>query len=240
MNTSRWILILSIAALLLLEVALVWRPFDSRAVLYTTPWRANHAAGELVDGFRIEQTVPPGLVRTRKPMKKSVHWHGLHSLKPTLQPNCFSLRFATYVRRNSGDIRVDWEQGDSAQSWRLAASNLVDNDYVDFCPNTGVALDREARISVEGAGAVSGSAATVWLTRSKLKPALVDGRSIGKRGLALQLVYHDRVSIGDIANVGNGAFLIACLASMAIALIALFSVMRELAGRGMPMPATDA
>jgi hypothetical protein len=236
MPSPRWLFVPIMFALLAIEAMIVWRSFDVRATLYATSWRANRPAGELVDGFRVVQEIPAGLVRTRPPKKKSIHWHGPHSLKPLLEPNCFALRFATYGRSNSGRIQVTWQQGDASQSWLVAAKDLVDNDFVDFCPRDGIVMQQASLVAVQGVEGKPGTAATLWLTRSRLRPASVQGRNIGKLSLSLQMSYLHRASARDIAGVGKGAFLFACLCSLAIAGFALWRGLREFTGIGARRP----
>lgn len=222
--------------LLALEAIAVWRPFDVSAALYTTPFRANQPTGELVDGFRVTQEIPTRLVqaRTRNPLSKrrTIHWHGPpHSLKTLLEPaNCFSLHFATYNRSNDGQIQVSWRQGGTAQSWLVEAEDLVDNAFVDFCPRNGIGTHQSSQVTVQGVGGKPGNSATLWLTRSNLHPASVQGSNVGDRSLSVQMTYLRRVTASDIAVVGKGAFLLACLCSLAVAFLALWRALRELSG----------
>lgn len=218
--------LLSVVALLLLEAVFVWAPFDVRTAVYQTGWRSNKPVGELVDGFRVTQALPAGLVRIRPASKKSIHWHGVHSLRTTLRPNCFAIRFATYKRTNAGLIEANWRQGASAQSWRIPAADLADNEYVDFCPRDGIDIDRPATIGIQGVGGRSGSSATAWLTRSKLEPASAQGSDVGKRSLALQLTYMRRVGPREAAALANGAFLLACICSVGIGGLAFLAIRR--------------
>ncbi|HVI57329.1 MAG TPA: hypothetical protein VM619_00440 [Luteimonas sp.] len=228
-SPRRFLFLLPVVALVVFEAAFVWHPFEVRTTLYQTAWRGNKPVGELVDGFQVRQVVPAGLVRTRPSGRKSVHWRGPHSLRATLRPNCFSIRFATYKRTNGGRIETTWQQGDVAQSWQVAAAGLADNEFVDFCPEGGIDTDRPAMVGIRGIGGRSGSAATAWLTRSKLEPATVQGKQTGNRSLALQLAYLRRAHPGDIALLGGGAFLLACLCSLGIGLLAFIAVRRDLA-----------
>ena len=218
------LLLLSIATLLLLEAIFVWAPFDVRTAVYQTKWRGNKPTGELVDGFRVTQALPAGLVRIRPVKKKSVHWHGVHSLRTMLRPNCFAIRFATYIRTNAGLVEATWRQGSATQSWRIPAADLVDNDYVDFCPRDGIDIDHPAVIDVRGIDGRTGSSATVWLVRSKLGPASVQGNNIGKRSLALQLTYMRRVGPREAGFLGHGGFLLASLCSVGIGGLAFLAI----------------
>jgi hypothetical protein len=218
-------LAIALAALVLLEAVLVWRPFVVRASLYQTRWRDNVPAGEIVAGFQVAQDIPGGLVRSRPPIKKSVHWHGLHSLKPLLEPNCFALRFATYRRENTGHVRVDWRQGEASQSWLVATEGLADNAYADFCPRHGIDPRKDSRVVVHGVDGKPGNAVTVWLTRSKLEPALVQGGHAGNRSVAIELSHMRRVGPRRVVSVGGGGFLLACLCSLAIASLALWKAL---------------
>jgi hypothetical protein len=225
-------LFLPTIALFAFELMLVWHPFDVRATTYKTDWLSNKPAGQIVHGFNLSQTLPAGLIRLSRPRKKSVHWHGPHSLRTLVTPNCFSVRFATYTRKNSGYLLVIWQQGSTKQSWQVAAADLVDNDYVDFCPRDGLDRNRDSRISIDGIDSAPGQAATAWLTKSKLAPALVNGGHIGNRSLALQLAYLHHIGPKDIASLGRGAFLLSCLCSLSIGLLVLAATWRELVGAG--------
>lgn len=239
MARQRWLLLLLLAAFLILELALVWWPFDVRTAVYRTPWRGSEPVGELVAGFEAAQSIPAGLTRIRPPGKKSVHWHGPHSLRTTIRPNCFAVRFATYMRTNAGHVEATWRQGATTQAWRIDAADLVDNDFVDFCPDAGIDLDRPAMIGIRGVDGRRGSSATAWLTRSKLEPASIQGTS-GDRSLALELTYLHRVVPRDVASVGRGAFLLGCVASFGIALLALLAIGRRLAVSRVMSGRTDA
>lgn len=232
--------LLSIIALLAVELVLVWHPFDVRATTYKTPWRSNIPAGQIVGGFSVSQALPAGLVRISRPRKKSVHWHGPHSLRTLLVPNCFSVRFATYIRKNSGHFLVTWQQGSTQQSWRVAAAALVDNDYVDFCPRAGLDTGRESRISIDGIDSAPGQAATVWLTKSKLPPAQARSGNTGNRSLALQLAYLRHVGPKEIASLGRGAFLLSCICSLGIGLLLLAIARRSLVNADTAMLHADA
>lgn len=233
-------ILLPIIALLAFELILVWRPFDVRIATYKTAWRSNTPAGQIVDGFSVSQALPAGLVRISRPRKKSVHWHGPHSLRTLVMPNCFSVRFATYTRKNSGHLLVTWQQGSTKQSWRVAAAALVDNDYVDFCPRAGLDTDRDSRISIDGIDSAPGHAATVWLTKSKLAPAQTQSGHIGNRSLALQLAYLHHVGPKDIASLGRGAFLLSCVCSLGIGLLLFAVARRDLVNAGTVMFHADA
>ena len=229
MPAPRRLLLLSIVALFALELVFVWRPFDVRVTSYKTAWRSNKPAGQIIDGFKASQVLAAGLVRTSQPRKKSIHWHGPHSLGSLAKPNCFSIRFATYKRKNSGHFLVTWQQGSTKQTWRVAAADLVDNAFVDFCPRDMLDTNRDSRISIDGIDSQPGHAATVWLTRSKLAPAMVQDGRIGDRSLALQLAYLHRVEPRDIASLGRGGFLLSCICSLCIGLLVLVAVRHDLA-----------
>ncbi|WP_027080894.1 hypothetical protein [Luteimonas mephitis] len=230
MPAPRRLFLFLIAAILALEVALVWRPFDVRVTTYQTPWRSNKPVGEIVKGFNVTQAIPPGLIMIRKPGKKSIHWRGPNSLRSLVMPNCFSVRFATYMRPNSGHILLTWQQDAARQSWQVPVADLVDNAYVDFCPIGGMDTDKSSLVTMQGVDGEKGQAATAWLTKSQLAPATIQGESTEDRSLALQLVYLNRVEPVEIATVGRGAFLVACLCSLGIALVLLSALWRQLAG----------
>jgi hypothetical protein len=223
------------------EAIIVWRPFDVRAIVFTTPFDANLPAGELVDGFRVTQEITARrLGRYRPPRGRSIQWKGPHSIRTLHKPNCFALHFATYKRSNAGHIQVSWQQGSTAESWVIPARDLVDNAFVDFCPRGGFAAYKTSVVTVQGMGGKPGDSATLWLTRSKLRPASVQGRNVGNHSLSVEMSYLRRATASDIAAVGKGAFLLACLCSLAIALLALWRGLREIAGLDAPPPIGDA
>jgi hypothetical protein len=125
---------------------------------------------------------------------------------------------------------MTWQQDAAHQSWEVPVAELVDNAYVDFCPLGGLDTDKSSLITMQGVDGKQGQAATAWLTKSQLAPATIEGESAEDRSLALQLVYLNRVEPVEIATVGRGAFLVACLCSLGIALVLLVTVRRQLAG----------
>ena len=229
MPVRRQLFLAFAAALLVCGMAFAWRSFDVRTTAYRTAWRSHKPVGEIIGAFRVTQVIPAGLVRIRPPARKSVHWHGPHSLRTLAEPNCFSIRFATYKRQNEGSIVVSWQQGSAEQSWRVAVAGLVDNRYVDFCPRDGIDTGKPSLVTLEGIDGRPGRAATAWLTKSRLAPATVAGKHIGNRSLALQLVYLHHVTPKDISSLGRGAFLLSCLCSLGIALLAFAAAGRSLA-----------
>lgn len=211
--------------LLVLEAVIVWRPFNFHAISYGVESHNNKVAGEIVKNFRLTQTVPAGLFKVSHKRKMSIHWHNPNSLGHWTEPNCFSIRFASYSRRNSGSLLVDWKQGSMSQRWRFNAASLR-NAYRDFCPNHGLDTTRAFQISIRGIDSVKGHAATVWLTKSNPIAATVNGKSIGGRGVLLHLTYLRHVGPRVIAALDNGAFVFACLCSLGLGLLALIAIKR--------------
>lgn len=216
--------------LLILEVVLVWRPFDFHAISYKKDLHNNKVAGPIVGNFHLSQTVPAGLFQVSHQRGKSIHWHNPDSLGPWTVPNCFSIRFANYGRSNSGSLRVRWKQGTRAQHWRINAANLG-NTYTEFCPDSGLNTKRPFQIDIDGIDSPHGHAATVWLTKSNPVPATVNGARIGGRGMAFRLTYQRHIGPWIIAKIGHGAFAFGCLCTLGISLLALIAIRRVMTSK---------
>lgn len=219
--------ILILAALLALEAALVWRPFNSELIAYQSGSDDRKTAGQITEGFHLTQEVPAKLIETRAPKKPITHWWKSHRKLYTTYPNCFAIRFASYNRHNAGRLAVDYRQGNKNQRWSVEAADLA-NDFRRFCPSTGFTAGQPLQITVDGIDGRKGQSATMWLSKSRLKPAIVNGRTDGDRSLYLRLVYFRHMGPGEILRIDRGAFAFACLCSLAIALLVLVSVRKSL------------
>ena len=213
-------------ALLVLQVALVWKPFGFAGVSYQSGTKDGKAAGQIVRNFHLTQTVPANLYKTSTQKKLSVHWHNPTSLGPWTTPNCFALRFASYNRANRGTIVVNWHQGKATQSWRVPAGKL-ENAYRNFCPKRRLISTEPFQVSITGVDSVRGHAATVWLSRSEMPPAMVNGKTLGDRSLVFRLTFGRHVGPAALAGIGHGAFLLGCLLTLGISLLALLAIRRE-------------
>jgi hypothetical protein len=225
-----------VVALLVLEAAVVWRPFTSRLIAYDSGQRHGQPAGQIVPGFHLTQQVPGDLYRPHLPRRSITHWRKANARLYKGHPNCFAMRFATYARKDSGHISVGWQQGTKTQQWRLDASSLRDNKFVDFCPSAGLDSSQPFQVSVDGIDSIDGHAATLWLGNSDLDPALVNGKPAGGRSTTLQLTYRNQLGPPEILRSSRGAFAFACLCSLAIGMLVLVAVrlQRE------PKPGNDA
>jgi hypothetical protein len=187
---------------------LFWHTFQVFPSFATTELRDPIPAGEIVRGFKIQQLVAPP--------------RGSQSISDARRDTCFGLRLATYRRKNSGTFTVRWAQGDHREQWPVAASELVDNAVRYFCPEQGMRADAPFTVSINGENGVSGSAATVWLTRDT-SLGLVEGRPDG-RALALRVSRKVRVTAHTIARAQHHAFLVSWSATLLIGLVALMAL----------------
>lgn len=226
MTRFRYLAVVFLGLLAIIEVVMVWRPFGVHAVSYQTGSKGGKVAGEIVRGFHLVQSVPANLYSPSRKRNLSVHWHNPDSLGRWTTPNCFSIRFASYSRKNRGDLYVGWQQGAASQQWRIHGAG-VRNAYADFCPAAGLDTKAPFQIEVRGIDGTTGSAPTVWLARSALPAAEVNGRQVGNRGLNLRLVYARTVGRRAIMGVSKGAFAFGCACSLGIGLIALLAVRRK-------------
>lgn len=187
---------------------LLWWPFDTYNVLYATRPGGAVPAGEIQAGFRLSQTLtPPAAV-------------GDDAADPAGQ-HCVSIRFATYARTNDGHLDVHWSQGPKQQSWRVAMADLVDNSYRFFCPDVKFVAYEPFDIRIAGVDGEPGASATLWLVSDKrFGNAHISGDSAGKT-VALQVGIRHRVTSTTMLHLGNGAFLIGWLCTVAIGLLAL-------------------
>jgi hypothetical protein len=215
-----------LGSLLLLAAAMVWRPFRIHAVSYQTGSKNAKVAGEIVRGFDLEQTIPANVYTPSRKRRLSIHWHHPDSLGKWTTPNCFSIRFASYSRKNRGELRVGWRQGSASQEWPIDAA-AVRNAFMEFCASAGLEVKAPFLVTVRGLKGKMGSAPTVWLAKSALPPAQVNGKSAGPRGLNMQLTYVQHVGPRTILGVTRGAFALGCACSLGFGLIALVAIRRK-------------
>lgn len=210
--------------LLVLDAAVVWRPFDTEAIAWQSGWSSKKTAGQMVDGFHLSQEVPSALLAQPVPRKRITHWWRSHRKLHAHAPNCFAIRFTTYNRPNEGRIAVSYRQGDVSQEWGIESGTLH-KGYRRFCPSAGLRNDQPLHITLTGIGGERGKSPTAWLSHSdQLKPATVNGQRLKKRSLHLRLAYFHRVTPMETASLDKGAYAFACLASLLIALAAILAL----------------
>jgi hypothetical protein len=217
---------LFLLALFAFEAVVVWRPFDSRRIAWYSGSHQRKSAGQMVRGFRLTQIVPGNLFQADLPRQPITHWHKASARLYTGQPNCFAIRFADYARANTGHVVVDWQQGDRREQWQVDASRLR-NAFKDFCPTSGLDAALPFGLEIRGIDSVNGSAATLWLAKSKLPPAVVNGKPIGDRGLVVQLSYLHHMGPLQILRLDRGAFAFTCACSLVIGMLVLAAVRRR-------------
>jgi hypothetical protein len=227
MGTHKTLLFaLLLLALVALEAVVVWRPFNSRLIAYDSGLQHRKTVGQIEQGFHLVQTVPAKLFRTHLPAKRITHWRKGNARLYAGQPNCFALRFATYARTNTGHIAINWRQGTGHQRWTIDAAGLRNSAFADFCPTDGFDTQKSFQLGVSGIDSPHGRAATLWLARSTLAPASVNGKPIGKRGVALQLVRDEHIGPRRILGLDKGAFAFACLCSLGIGVLVIAASLR--------------
>ncbi|MBW3550067.1 MAG: extracellular solute-binding protein [Proteobacteria bacterium] len=161
MNMRSTVIVLFVAA-----ACLLWWPFHTQTSLYSAGAAGSTPAGEILEGFVLEQRVRAGAAdMTAAP-----------ALETHRQQHCFGIRFATYRRSNGGRLDVGWRQGDRTQQWRVSAARLVDNKYRYFCPDQPFAAQEDFDLRISGVDGQPGNAATLWL---------VDGLEEGTQDAAL-------------------------------------------------------
>ena len=189
---------------------LVWLPFHAMDTLEETRWTEPRPAGEIRGGFTLEQHVTPLAPANRKS-------GGTY---------CFGIRFATYQRRNQGQVVVRWVQQDQQQEWTVRARRLVDNRFRYFCPDAATRGDVPFDLRISGRNGAPGKSPTVWLVEDdSLGVARVNGRS-GEAGLSLKLAERTRIGWAGTLHAGGGAFLWAWLCSVLIGLMVLGYALR--------------
>lgn len=211
---------LFLVILLALEAVLVWRPFNSELVAYQTDSADRKVAGQVVKGFHLVQEVPAKLLKVPTPKKQITHWWKGHKKLYTHRPNCFSIRFASYNRRNADRLAVAYKQGTQGQTWTLDAADLG-NEFRQFCPSAGLDAELPLQIAISGIDGRKGSSVTAWLSKAELEPATLNGRPVEDRSLFFRLTYFHHVGPKEILGIDKGAFIAACSCSTGVAVLAL-------------------
>lgn len=187
------------------------------AFLVISPFRTTH---EFVTTDRIAQTPAGELVSGTRLVQKG-HFPSSKVLGITRQHLCFGIQFATYNRRNKGQLEVAWKQNGNLDRWLINSRELDDNEFRYFCPKKGMTLNSDFYLSLSSSGASSGRAPTVWLTPdTRFGCATINGGACSK-SLTLSLATHRIVTIHHIASMDHGGYFFGWLMSLAIGLAAL-------------------
>lgn len=190
--------------------SLLWLPFDSYTVLYGTKPGGAVPVGEIREGFELMQQVRPPA------WDDATATDGLQ--------HCFAIRFATYARRNSGQLQVHWRQGALSQRWRVATDELADNTYKHFCPDAAFSAYQPFHVVVDGIDGKPGDAATLWLVAdsrygtAELPADLPQGKS-----MALQGSTRNHTTAGEMLRIDRGAYLLGWLCTLGIGILGLVS-----------------
>lgn len=200
-----------------LVAGLVWLPFHTMTTLKETRWTEPKPAGEIRGPFVLDQQVhlPSGIGKSDRDY-------------------CFGIRFATYQRRNSGRVVVEWTQQGQRQRWSVRAGSLVDNKFRYFCPDVpdDAALAPSFGVRISGVDGRPGKSPTLWLVEDEsLGTARLNGESTGK-GIALDLTERRRTGITDMVRAANGAFLVGWVCTLVIGIVALLYILR---GKSTPL-----
>lgn len=189
-----------------IAAALVWTPFETSETVYSTGLTRNKPAGQITNGFSLSQTIAP-------PKQNNAFI--------TAPVDCFALRFATYMRENSGKIRVSWQQGGRSGQWMIDAGDLQDNSYVDFCLDSNFDTQREFKVDVQGIGGIPGKSATLWLTSASPGQAHIKGKGGVGLGMAFKLSSKQHLSLAEMIKLGHGAFALGWLCSLLTGILVL-------------------
>ncbi|MCX7512888.1 hypothetical protein [Frateuria sp. STR12] len=198
----------------LVAALLIFLPFSTNQEFLRNRARANTPAGEFNAGARLVQSgyLPRGTTSTA----------GQGNL-------CVGIQFATYARRNSGQLGVHWSQPGRTNRWRVESSELEDNQFKYFCPQDGIELDSGFEIAVIGIDGKSGHSPTAWLTAdTSLGTVRVNGQPRGK-SLVLSFAARKHVTAARILRTNHGAFALGLLLSVIIGLVALLSMKQHAA-----------
>ncbi|TQD38946.1 hypothetical protein [Marilutibacter aestuarii] len=194
-------------------LALAWalKPFESYRPLYSTAAGKSQPAGEIRPGFRLVQEVHPGSV------DPSEYVEGDEA--------CFEIRFATYMRRNEGDIAVILSQDGRQHAWKIDASTLRDNAFKAFCPGPRFQPDKGFNVEVDGVDGAPGHSATLWLV-SDSRLGSVDSASFETGGMALALRVSERNGFRPdmVFGIAQGGFVIGLACTLLIALAAFLAL----------------
>lgn len=200
----RWIAI----AIFIAAACLVWLPVQVQNTLDGTLPDNPVPAGEIQKDFLILQQVDPD--PEALPEAGKIH------------PHCVGIRFATYMRRNSGRLAVELRQGPIERRWQVRAARLADNSFRYFCPGRGFSAGKPFQLRVSGVNGKPGSSATVWLTEDTRLGALEsDNPAIAGMSLTLDLVQNRQVSLAEAIRVNRGAFFFGWLCTLMVAVIVI-------------------
>lgn len=192
-------------AMFLAASASVWMPLTIHSVVFDPGLRNNRPAGQIIKGYSVSEVIHP-------PPKGAI------SGEPV---NCIALRFATYMRRNEGLLRVIWRQENRGHQWTVNTTELDDNSFVDLCLDAPMDAGKPFALEVIGLNGKTGSSATVWLTSSSKANVNVNGKELHGFGLALRLSKEKRLTAGDLIRLDGGAFAAGFLLSFLIGILAL-------------------
>lgn len=201
-----------IVVLFLLSAATLLMPFQSHRVLHSPGLDRNRPAGQITADFALLETVPPSFMA---------------GLDPEVEVDCIALRFGTYMRRNQGRIDVTFGQGDHGHRWRLDASKLDDNAYLDLCLDQPIDPEKKFWIAVSGLEGNRGRSATVWLSASRNREVAINGKAMPGWGLALRLTQSRQVRLPELLRLNHSVFIIGFLISVAIGLLVLLGPPRS-------------
>lgn len=196
----------AMVVLFLLAAAWLLMPFQSHRVVHSPGLDRNRPAGQVTADFALVEMVPASFMA---------------GLDPGLEVDCIALRFATYMRRNRGRIDITFGQRDLGHRWRLDASRLADNSYVNLCLDQTIDLGEAFWIGIAGVDGEPDRSATVWLSASRDREVAVNGRTMPGWGLALRLTRSRQVELPHLLNLNHGVFIAGFLVSVAVGLIVL-------------------
>jgi len=202
----------TMGVLFLLAAGWLVMPFQSHRVVHSPGLDRNRPAGHITADFALVETVPASFMA---------------GLDPEVEVDCIALRFATYMRRNQGRIDVTFGQGDLGHRWRLDASKLPDNTYVDLCLDQAIDSGKEFWIGVSGVDGERDRSATVWLSASRDREVAVNGRAMPGWGLALRLTQSRQVRLPQLLHLNHGVFVAGFLISIALGLLVLLCPLRS-------------
>lgn len=200
----RWLAITIFIAI----ACVVWLPVHVQGTLYGTSSQDPLPVGEITRGLVVSQQVQPDQGAT--PPAHDAH------------PHCVGIRFATYMRRNSGRLDVELRQGSIERRWQVRASRLADNRFRYFCPGPAFSAWEPFHLQVSGINGEAGRSATLWLT-GDTRLGTLEGQDEALEGMSLELdLVEDRtVGLNETLGVNRGAFLFGWLCTLLIAGVVL-------------------
>lgn len=195
-----------------LACVLLWFPAEKYAPIAGVVRMAPLPAGEITDGFHLEQLVAvPGVAKKMPSKNKEL---------------CFGIRFATYRRENDGQIAVGWQQGTFTKRWLVESGELADNELRYFCPGRHLRPDMPFSIAVDGVRGAPGSSPTVWLTSDvSYGLATINGKP-AKQSLDVGIARKVHMTPASLIRLDHGAFLVGWLCTLLTGLAALLWMQR--------------